>query len=106
MPKAEIAPFDDLKTQLLQLAAQFRHLVLVCNIAYQPDLKTFGVHRLQLNYFMKNLGHSQPNITVFDPNELINAVNPENDLLDNNHFNQGFETRIQGCYLSLLKNLP
>lgn len=104
--EGKVATFDELQAQLLKLAAQFRHLVLVCNIAYQPDLRTFGMHRLQLNYFMKNLGHRHANITVVDPNELINAVSPEDDLSDNNHFKPAFEVRMQDFYLSLLGNLP
>jgi hypothetical protein len=103
--EGKVATFDAVETQLMDLAAQFRHLVLVCNIAYKADLKATDQNRLQLNYFLKNLGHAHANITVVDPNEMIDAVQPQKDLPDNNHFYPAFEGRMERHYKALLAGL-
>lgn len=103
--KPNIAKFEELSEHVLVLAGRFKNLVIGCNIAYLADLKTPNQNRLQMNYFLKAMGHKIPNITVVDPNEIIDPVEPAKDLEDPDHFKPHMEGRVAWFYQSVFKKL-
>lgn len=101
----ELLQREQLEQEICNVASYFENVLLVCNIDKDESLIKLDKHRYELNLFLKLLANKYDHISVFDPNNFLNADNINLDLEDRNHFTQRFAHSLLCEYELALQKL-